>query len=292
MSRAFGKKKALVTTPKRKGVKEEIRSPGAPGEELEAEFEGYVPEGKFISACNHVRSHVKGFAERLNNLWKNSSDLVHRCFIPRKSPMSFRWHSNSAWNPRELITKRLIMRQKTNFWKDEDLLKKVHKIAESHIESRRHGTTAAKHLQGEINYLFDDKVRSEKESHILAWMVLLHMHFELENNSIWSLQPLYTDAKMSSIFNFIYHLSNDLGSVQVMKALAHRGHSPRLYKCEEGTLHYPAYSQTFCADVGSAMYGYMNDHLKLVSDAPNLGSESAGDVIEIARNLYFMCMPP
>ena len=68
-----------------------LRSPGALGEELEGQYQGFVPEGKFISACNHVRSHVKGFAERLNNLWKNISDPVSQCFIPRKSPMIFRW---------------------------------------------------------------------------------------------------------------------------------------------------------------------------------------------------------
>ena len=36
------------------------------------------------------------------------------------------------------------------------------------------------------------------------------------------------------------------------------------------------------------MYGYMTKHLNLVSDAPNIGPELAGDVIEIAYNLYFM----
>ena len=81
------------------------------------------------------------------------------------------------------------MRQRTNFWNDQDLLKKLREVAESHIESRRQGSTAAKHLQGEINYLFDEKVRGEKEAHILAWMVLLYMHEELESNSKWSLPP-------------------------------------------------------------------------------------------------------
>ena len=90
---------------------------------------------------------------------------------------------------------------------------------------------------------------------------------------------------MSSVFNFIYHLSSDLGNVFVMKGLAQRGHSPRLYKCEEGTLHYPNHTYTLWADVGNAMYGYMNEYLNLVSDAPNLGHEQAGDVIEIAYNL-------
>ena len=73
-----------------------------------------------------------------------------------------------------------------------------------------------------------------------------------------------------------------------MKALAQRGHSPRLYKCEEGTLHYPAHTHTLWADVGNAMYGYMNEHLEVVSDAPGINHENAGDVIEIANNLYSM----
>ena len=290
MSRAFGKNKAMVTTPERKpsGVKDEVRSPGAPGEEFEGDFEGFVPEGKFISVSSHVRSYVQAFAERLNNLWKNSSDLVHRCFIPRKSPMIFRWPAKNPWNPREWISKRFNLRKKTDFWNDDKLLKKVREIAESHIHSRRQGTTPAKHLQGEITYLFDEKVRGEKESHILAWMVLLYMRSELENTSKWSLKPLHTEDKLSSIFNFIYHLGHDLGSVLVMKALAQRGHSPRLYKCEEGYLHYPTCTHTLWADVGHAMYGYMNKHLNLVADAPELGAELAKDVIEIAYNLYFM----
>ena len=36
------------------------------------------------------------------------------------------------------------------------------------------------------------------------------------------------------------------------------------------------------------MYGYMSKHLDLLPDAPNLGEEQSGDVIEIAYNLYFM----
>ena len=114
------------------------------------------------------------------------------------------------------------------------------------------------------------------------------MHAELEKNSKWSLAPLYTKDKMSSVFSFIYHLSNDLGSVFVMKAFAQRGHSPRLYQVEEGTLHYPGHTHTLWADVGNAMYAYMNDHLNLASDGPGLGAEQAGDVIEIAYNLYAM----
>ena len=90
------------------------------------------------------------------------------------------------------------------------------------------------------------------------------------------------------VLGLLYTLSNDLGNVSVMKGLSQRGHSPRLYKCEEGTLHYPNHTHTLWADVGNSMYGYMNDYLNLVSDAPGLGQEQAGDVIEIAYNLYSM----
>ena len=64
--------------------------------------------------------------------------------------------------------------------------------------------------------------------------------------------------------------------------------APRLYACEEGYLHYPQYTQTMWADVGNTMYGYMAKHLNLIPDAPNLGEELSGDVVEIAYNLYFM----
>ena len=114
------------------------------------------------------------------------------------------------------------------------------------------------------------------------------MHSELEKNSTWSLPPLYTQTKMSSMFNFIYHLTNDLGNIAAMKSLSGRGHSPRLYKCEEGTYHYPGVTNTLWADVGNAMYGYMNKHLELITDAPGINTVNAGDVIEIAYNLYAM----
>ena len=122
MSFAFRKRKTSAATPERKpsGVKEEAMSPGAPAREFEGNFEGFIPEGKFMSAYNHVRAWVQGFGERLKSLWKDSTDLIDRCFIPRKSPMIFRWHPNAAWNPREWITKRLALRQRTNFWDDED----------------------------------------------------------------------------------------------------------------------------------------------------------------------------
>ena len=119
-------------------------------------------------------------------------------------------------------------------------------------------------------------------------MICLYMHQKLEDNSKWSLPLLYTDHKLSSIYNFIYHLTSDLGNVAIMKALSQRGHSPRMYSCEEGTYHYPGISQTLWADVGNAMYGHMNKELKLVSDAPGMNQVVAGDVIEIAYNLYTM----
>ena len=187
------------------------------------------------------------------------------------------------------------MRQRGVFWENDE---QVRRIADPYIERKKKGPLKAKTLQDELSYLFDETVRTDKEAH---WMVLIYMHTELENNSIWSLPPLYTQEKMSSVFNFIYHLSNDLGNVTVMKGLAQRGHSPRLYKCEEGTLykceegtlykceegtlHYPNHTHTLWADVGNSMYGYMHEYLNLVSDAPGIGHEQAGDVVEIAYNL-------
>ena len=111
---------------------------------------------------------------------------------------------------------------------------------------------------------------------------------ELEDGSKWGFAPLYTDHKLSSIYHFIYHLTTDLGNVAVMKALSQRGHSPRMFQSEEGTYHYPGLSQTLWADVGNAMYGHLNKELKLISDASGIKQVVAGDVIEIAYNLYAM----
>ena len=105
---------------------------------------------------------------------------------------------------------------------NDELMEKVRRIADPLTERKKQGPLKAKTLQDQITYLFDETVRTDKEAHILAWMVLIYMHTELENNSIWSLPPLYTREKMSSIFNFIYHLSNDLGNVTVMEGLAQR----------------------------------------------------------------------
>ena len=164
---------------------------------------------------------------------------------------------------------------------------KVHEVADPFIANKRGGVGTAKELQDALTALFNDKT-SIRDSHLLTWMICLYMHAELEKNSKWSLAPLYTDHKLSSIYHFIYHLTSDLGNVAIMKALSQRGHSPRMYQSEEGTYHYPGLSQTLWADVGNAMYGHLNKELKLISDAPGIKPVVAGDVIEIAYNLYAM----
>ena len=153
MSRAFGKKKPEAATPERRpsAVKHELRSPGAPGQEFDGEYQGYVPEGKFISAMSYVRSYVQGFAERLRALWKGVINRVHQPFIPMKSPVIFRWHPNTAWNTREWITKRMNMLQKGLFWEDEELMEKVRGIADPHIEKRKRNNAKAKALQDELS---------------------------------------------------------------------------------------------------------------------------------------------
>ena len=291
MRATLGTKNPEPKTPDNKPsmVKKEMTSPGAPAQEFDGEYQGYVSEGKFVSISSYVRSFVHAFAERIKSLWQNvASDPVNQPFIPRKSPKIFRWFSNDAWNPRDWITKRLSVRQKVGYWDDEELMAKVRSFADPRIQIRKWQNQKAKDLQDELSALFDEKVRSIKDSHILIWMICIYMHSELEKNSTWSLPPLYTQNRMSSIFNFIYHLTNDLGNVAVMKALSGRGHSLGLYKCEEGTYHYPGLSPTLWADVGNAMYGYLNKHLELITDAPGINQVNAGDVIEIAYNLYAM----
>ena len=291
MRQTLGGKKPEPKTPDKRSsaVKREMTSPGAPAQEFEGEYQGYVPEGKFVSISSFVRSYVYAFAERIKSLWQNvASDPVVQPFIPRKSPKIFRWFPNDAWNPRDWITKRLSVHQKVGYWDNEELMAKVREFADPRIQVRRWQNQKAKEFQDELSALLDDKVRSVKDSHILIWMICIYMHTELEKNSTWSLSPLYTQQKMSSISNFIYHLTNDLGNVAVMKALSGRGHSPRLYKCEEGTYHFPGLSNTLWADVGNAMYGYMNKHLELIIDAPGINQVNAGDVIEIAYNLFAM----
>ena len=131
----------------------------------------------------------------------------------------------------------------------------------------------------------------KKECHILAWMVVLHMHIgtcRVTQHGVY--HPCSPKRSCHQFSTFIYHLSHDcLGSVLVMKALAQRGHSPRLIQVRGG---FYALSDVIHKHCGlmleNAMYGYMNKHLNLVSDAPNIGPELAGDVIEIAYNLYFM----
>ena len=164
--------------------------------------------------------------------------------------MLFQWHPNTAWNP-----------ERSEYWDNQELIAKVREFAASHIASRRKGTVAAKTLNQAVGHLFEQK--NIRDAHIFAWMVVLHMHEELEDAGEWSLPTLYEDEKLNSIFSFIFHLSNDLGSVTVMKALSQRGHSPRLYECEEGTSHYPKQTSTMWADVGNAMYGYVAKHLEL-----------------------------
>ena len=56
----FGKRKASVVTPELEpiGVKEE----DTPAEEFEGKFQGFIPEGMIVSACNHARTWVQTLA--------------------------------------------------------------------------------------------------------------------------------------------------------------------------------------------------------------------------------------
>ena len=290
MRYTLGAKDPEPKTPANKtsAVKQEMTSSTAPGQEFDGEYNGYVPEGRFVSSMSFVRSYINSFTELVKNVWSGrGSNPATQPYIPSKAPMIFRCFSNEGWNPRDWITKRLNLTPRVSYWEDEGLMAKVHQIADPIIQNKRKGVGKAKDLQDTLSALFNDKT-SIRDSHLLIWMICLHIHAELEGNSKWSLAPLYTQHKLSSIYHFIYHLTNDLGNVAVMKALSQRGHSPRLYQCEEGTYHYPGLSQTLWADVGNAMYGHLNKELRLISDAPGIKQGVAGDVIEIAYNLYAM----
>ena len=165
MSYAFGKKGSEAKAPEKKSsaLKREMGSPGSPGQEFDGEYEGYVPEGKFVSIASYVRSYVHAFAERLHSLWEGVSDYANKPFIPRKSPMIFRWHSNVAWNPREWIGKRMNMRQRNPYWDEDEVMAKVKKFADPIIEKKRWQGHKAKTLQDDLSALFEQNVRiSEK----------------------------------------------------------------------------------------------------------------------------------
>ena len=96
MRYTFGAKTPEPKTPRGKSsaVKQEVTSPHAPAQEFDGEYEGYVPEGRFVSSINFVRSYVNAFAERIKTLWVGKeSDPINQPFIPRKSPMIFRCSS-------------------------------------------------------------------------------------------------------------------------------------------------------------------------------------------------------
>ena len=290
MRYSLGSKDPDPKTPTNKpsAVKQEMTSPAAPGQEFDGEYNGYVPEGTFVSSMSFGRSYITSFIELVKDVWKGrGTNPATQPYIPTKAPMLFRCFPNENWNPRDWITKRLNLTPRVSYWEDEALMAKVHQIADPIIAAKRKGQGKAQDLQDILTGLFNDDT-SVKDSHLLIWMICLRIHTELEDGSKWGLAPLYTDHKLSSIYHFIYHLTTDLGNVAVMKTLSQRGHSPRMYQSEEGTYHYPGLSQTLWADVGNAMYGHLNKELKLISDAPGIRQVVAGDVIEIAYNLYAM----
>ena len=127
------------------------------------EYEGYVPEGKFVSLSSYVRSYVYAFAERLHSLWEGVSDPADQPFIPRKSPMIFRWPSNDAWNPREWIAKRMNLRQRNSYWEDDELMAKVKKFADPIIEKKRWQGHKAKILQDDLSALFEQNVKVDQK---------------------------------------------------------------------------------------------------------------------------------
>ena len=70
MRATLGTKRSEPKTPDKKAstIKREMTSPGAPAQEFDGKYEGYVPKGKFVSISSYIRSFVYAFAERIKSL--------------------------------------------------------------------------------------------------------------------------------------------------------------------------------------------------------------------------------
>ena len=86
MSYAFGKKSSEAKTPEKKpsALKREMGSPGDPAQEFDGEYEGYVPEGKFVSIASYVRSYVYALLNDFTHYGKAfQTMLINRLFQER-----------------------------------------------------------------------------------------------------------------------------------------------------------------------------------------------------------------
>ena len=178
MRYALGSKDPDPKTPANKpsAVKVEMTSPAALGQEFDGEYEGYVPEGRFVSSMNFVRSYITSFTELIKEMWDGKgTDPTDQPYIPTKAPMIFRWFPNENWNPRDWITKRLSLTPRVSYWDDEALMAKVRQIADPVIAGKRRGVGKAQDLQDTLTGLFNDKI-SIKDSHLLIWMICLYIH--------------------------------------------------------------------------------------------------------------------
>ena len=71
-------------------VKMGMTSPAALGQEFDGEYEGYVPEGRFVSSMNFVRSHITSFTDLLEDLWNaEGTDPTEQPYILTKAPVVF-----------------------------------------------------------------------------------------------------------------------------------------------------------------------------------------------------------
>ena len=99
MRYTLGSKDPEPKTPANKtsAVKMEMTSPAAPGQEFDGEYNGYVPEGRFVSSMNFVRSYITSFTELVKNVWNGrGSNPATQPYIPTKAPMIFRCFSNEG----------------------------------------------------------------------------------------------------------------------------------------------------------------------------------------------------
>ena len=97
MRYTLGTKDPETKTPQNKtsAVKQEMTSPA--GQEFDGEYNGYVPEGRFVSSMNFVRSYITSFTELVKNVWNGrGSNPATQPYIPTKAPIIFRCFSNEG----------------------------------------------------------------------------------------------------------------------------------------------------------------------------------------------------
>ena len=109
-------------------------------------------------------------------------------------------------------------------WDDQVLLQKVHEFSASDIASRKEkGTVSAKILRDDLKNAFQYMNLSLKDAPIFAWMVLLHIHEELEDGEDWyKVTPLYVESNHRMVVPDIVNPVSRVGHAHETGSLGQR----------------------------------------------------------------------